>query len=79
MIVYTKLWVDTQKGEDEGEFLIFLLSEESYEAENVVEQEWSQHRCSHLRVSLPLSSLVQFDDKIDVSESVEGWQSDVED
>ena len=47
---YTKLWVDDQQGEDEGEFLIFLLPEESYEADNVVEQEWSQHRCSHLGV-----------------------------
>ena len=47
MIVLTKLWVDVQQGEDEGEFLIFLLSEESYEADKVVEEEWSQHCCSH--------------------------------
>ena len=46
----TKLWVDVQQGEDEGEFLIFLLSEESYEADNVVEQEWNQHRCGHFGV-----------------------------
>ena len=83
-VVLTKLWVDVQQGEDEGEFLIFLLYEESYEAEKVVEQEWSQHRCSHLGVIVPntkiiLSSPVQFDDQIDVSESVEGWQRDVED
>ena len=26
---YTKLWVDVEQGEDEGEFLIFLPSEES--------------------------------------------------
>ena len=45
---HTKLWVEVQQGEDEGEFLIFLLPEESYEADNVVEQEWSQHRSSHL-------------------------------
>ena len=50
MIVLTKLWVDVQQGEDEGEFLIFLLPEESYEADNVVEQEWNQHRCGHLIV-----------------------------
>ena len=48
MIINTKLWVDVQQGEDEGEFLIFLLSEESYEADKVVEQEWNQHRCSNL-------------------------------
>ena len=40
-ILYTKLWVDVQQGEDEGEFLVFLLPEESYEADNVVEKEWS--------------------------------------
>ena len=84
MIIHTKLWVDVQQGEDEGEFFIFLLSEESYEADKVVEQEWSQHRCSHLGVILPntltiLSSPVQFVDQIDVSPSVDGWQSDVED
>ena len=119
MIVLTKLWVDVQQGEDEGEFLIFLLSEETDEADEVVEQEWSQHRCSQLGVSgettdslvisiigteanwiLPTLyiiitltliiiimiyttlrspvSPVQFVDQIDVSESVEGWQYDVE-
>ena len=51
MIVLTKLWVDIKHGEYESEFLIFLLSEESYEADKVVEQEWSQHRCSHIGVS----------------------------
>ena len=40
MIILTKLWVDVQQGEDEGELLIFLLSEESYEANKVIEQEW---------------------------------------
>ena len=48
MIVLTKLWVDIKQGEYESEFLIFLLSEESYEADKVVEQEWSQHCRSHL-------------------------------
>ena len=112
MIVHTKLWVDVQQWEDEGEFLIFLHSDESYEAENVVEQEWSQHGCRHFWVRgettgigigirtvgswipftlikittimtlIPItvvSSPVQFVDQIDVSESVQGWQSDVED
>ena len=51
MIVHTKLWVDIQQGKDEGEFLIHLLSKKSYETDNVVEQEWSQHRHSHLWVS----------------------------
>ena len=118
MIFRTKLWIDVKQGEDEGEFLIFLLSEESYEADNVVEQEWNQHRCGHLWVigertdiliifiigtvsiwaiwviptlliiitfRMPirtiltrLSSPVQFVDEIDVSESVEGWQYDVQ-
>ena len=49
--VHTKLWVDAEQGEDEGEFLIFLLYEESYEADKVVKKEWSQHRCCHLGVS----------------------------
>ena len=73
VIVHTKLWVDVYKGEDEGEFLIFLLSEESYEANNVVEQEWSQHRGSHLVVSSP----VQFVDEIDVSDNISSRQYDV--
>ena len=58
MIVHTKLWVDVKQGEDKGEFLIFLLSEESYEADKVVEQEWSQHRCSHLGVSEKTTEIV---------------------
>ena len=82
MIVFTELWVDVKQGEDEGEFLIFLLPEESYEAENVVEKEWNQHRCSHLGVIIPythtFNSPVQFVDQIDVSESVDCWQYDVE-
>ena len=48
--VHTKLWVDVEQGEDEGEFLIFLLSEESYEADKVIQQDWNQHRCGHLKV-----------------------------
>ena len=110
MIVPTKLWVDVQEGEDEGEYLIFFFSEEKNETDKVVEQEWSQHRCSHLGVrgettdSLIISSIgteadwilltlfiiimtiftivsspVQFDDQINVSPNVEGWESDVED
>ena len=51
MIVLTKLWVDVEQGEDKDQFLFFLLSEESYEANNVVEQEWNQHRSSHLGVT----------------------------
>jgi len=84
--------------------------EETYEAEDVVEQEWNQHRCGHLVVrgettdslvifiigtvahwilltlviiitNTPiiitmitvLSSPVQFDDQIDVSDSIQGW------
>ena len=112
MIVLTKLWVQVQQGEDEGEYLIFLLPEESYEADNVVEQEWSQHRRNHSRMGdvetdlqiiviigavarwilatlliiiyqmrsrvTVLSSAVQFDDEIDVSDSVQGRQGDVQ-
>ena len=80
MYVLTKLWVEVyqgeDKGEDEGDFFIFLLSEESYEADNVVEQEWNQHRCSHVGVR---GKTVQFVDKLDVGERVPGWQCDVED
>ena len=83
MTVYTKLWVEVKQDKDEEELLIFLLSEESYEANNVVEQEWNQHRCGHLGVIIPythtVSSPVQFVDQIDVSDNVQGWQSDVED
>ena len=51
LILHTKLWVDVEQGEDEDEFLIFLLSEESGEADKVVEQEWNQHCRSYLWVS----------------------------
>jgi len=78
MIFLTKLWVNVQQGEDEGKSLIFLLPEESYEAGNVVQQEWNQHRCGHIRMTLPVGSPVEFDDEIDVSDNVSGWQYDVE-
>ena len=40
MIVLTKLWVDVQQGEDQGEYLteiVFFLPDESYKADTVVE------------------------------------------
>ena len=73
MTVHTKLWVEVKQDKDEEELLIFLLSEESYEANNVVEQEWSQHGCGHLVVSSP----VQFVDEIDVSDNISSRQYDV--
>ena len=41
-IVLTELWVYVQQGENNGEYFIFLLSEESEEAKKIVEQEGSQ-------------------------------------
>ena len=84
IIVFTKLWIDVQQGEDADVFLIFLLHEESCEAGHVVEQEWSQHRCGHLWVITPgtiiiiCGSSVQFVDEIDVRQSVQGWEDEVE-
>ena len=70
VIVHTKLWVDIEQGKDEGEFLIFLLSEEGYEADKVVEQKGSQHRPSHLR----MSSVEKLGDHLNVGDGVEGWK-----
>jgi len=37
MILLTKLWVDVQQGEDEIDFVVFFLPDESYEADNIVD------------------------------------------
>ena len=61
MIVLTKLWVDVQQGEDESVVsLVLLLPQESYEADNIVEQKGSQHRCGHLGVTGTTEFLVIF-------------------